>query len=246
MTSDRLDIHNSDVPVVCRSCEARHRGVCGALSPEQLVQLSRHTRRRTFDETTEVFSTDERAVTYANILRGVVKLEKLMADGRRQIVGLKFAPDFLGRLFRDQSDCASVATTGTEICSFPKLLLERIIEEVPAMRERLHNQALNELDEAREWMLALGRKTASEKVAAFLYFIACHMNPEDNAAKVPEDEVTFDLNLTRAEIADFLGLTIETVSRQFTNLRKARLIEIHHRTHIVVPSIKALREAGGS
>lgn len=243
MPSDRRDIHNSDIPVVCVSCEARHRGICGALSPDQLSELAKHTRRRTYDHQIEVMASHEQVTTYANIIRGLVKLEKLMEDGRQQIVGLKFAPDFLGRPYKDEADVSSVVTAGSELCLFPKAILDKIVEDTPAMRDILHAQALKELDEARDWMLALGRKTAPEKVAAFLHFMSQHSDPE----KVTSDDTAeFDLTLTRAEIADFLGLTIETVSRQFTNLRKAGLIEIKNRTHISIPSLNALRVAGGS
>ena len=99
----RQDIHNSEIPLVCRACEARHGGVCGALTAEQLVELNRHSSRHRLETGAEVIGQGETVVNYSNIMRGVVKLTKVMADGRQQIVGLQFAPDFLGRPFLEES-----------------------------------------------------------------------------------------------------------------------------------------------
>jgi CRP/FNR family transcriptional regulator len=74
-------------------------GVCSALTAAQLMELSKHSSRRTIDAGSEFIGQGESVSSYSNILRGVVKLSKVMADGRQQIVGLQFAPDFMGRLF---------------------------------------------------------------------------------------------------------------------------------------------------
>jgi len=108
------------------------------------------------------------------------------------------------------------------------------------MERKLHSQSLKELDEARDWMLTLGRKSAQEKVASFLYLIATHIDPEKT------DKSCFDLPLSRADIADFLGLTIETVSRQMTKLRKDNIIQIENNRHITVPDMAALNFAAGN
>ncbi|MEK1867444.1 MAG: Crp/Fnr family transcriptional regulator, partial [Ensifer adhaerens] len=209
----RKDIHNSDVPAVCSACEARHGGVCGTLSPDQLLDLSRHSTRRSIEPGREVIGQGETTDSYANIISGVVKLSKVLADGRQQIVGLQFAPDFMGRPFTRESALTAEAAVDTDICCFPRNVIERLVSEAPGLEHRLHEQALKELDEARDWMLTLGRKTAQEKVASFLYIIATHIDPENGTSNV------FDLPLSRADIADYLGLTIETVSRQITKLR---------------------------
>lgn len=239
-SDERKDIHNSDVPIICRSCEARHKGICGALSAEQLTYLSKHTTKTVVEKEHELLATGNDIERYSNILSGVVKLTKLMADGRQQIVGLQFAPDFLGRPFKQQSDLSAEAATNVRVCSFPKSVLEEIIRQTPEMEHRLYQQTLKELDEAREWMLTLGRKTASEKVASFLYMIAENIDPEMDDASGP---VRFELPLKRADIADFLGLTIETVSRQLTKLRKAGVIEIENNRTVIVPHLSSLNNA---
>lgn len=240
----RKDIHNSDIPEVCRSCEARHQGICGALKPEQLSTLAKHTTRKSYDPGSSLVRDAEPVAVYSNVMRGVVKLTKLLADGRQQIVGLQFAPDLLGRPLKAESQHAAEAATRVELCSFPKPTLESLMRESPELEHRILEQSLRELDEAREWMVTLGRKTAPEKVANFLLMIAVHVDPDldyDNC-----DPVTFELPLSRADIADFLGLTIETVSRQLTKLRKAGVISIENNRLITVPDIELLREASGS
>lgn len=233
------DIHNSDIPVLCQACEARHKGVCGALAAEQLIDLNKQSVRKRVEPGVELLGETRQTESYANIISGVVKLTKMMADGRQQIVGLQFAPDFLGRPFRSDSAISADAATEVNVCSFPKKMLDRMIKDTPELEHKLLEQTLKELDEARDWMLTLGRKTASEKVASFLYLIATHINPE---AGVVEEGMRFDLPLTRSDIADFLGLTIETVSRQLTKLRKDGVILIYNNRHVEVPSLARLAE----
>ncbi|MDD9909127.1 MAG: Crp/Fnr family transcriptional regulator [Ahrensia sp.] len=233
----RQDIHNSDIPVVCQSCEARHKGVCGALAPDQLTRLSEHTAKSAHQAGSDLSSAVDSRGQYANILSGVVKLTKMSRDGRQQIVGLQFAPDFMGRPFSEHTDVDAVASTNVRLCSFPVSVLEEMLEESPAMERRLYQQTMAELDEARDWLFALGRKSAREKVASFLLLIATHSDP----AETGESCLRVELPLKRADIADFLGLTIETVSRQITNLRKAGVIEVVDRNRVDIPSLSALR-----
>lgn len=239
MDMQRKDIHNSDTPVMCRSCEARHGGVCGALSAEQLLELSKHSTRKRLDAGTEVVGQGEETCSCSNIMRGVVKLTRMMPDGRQQIVGLQFAPDFLGRPFATESPHSAETATETEICTFPRQMLERLVARSPDLEHRLHQQTLKELDEARDWMLTLGRKNAQEKVASFLHLIATHYDPET------VEGTSFDLPLSRADVADFLGLTIETVSRQFTKLRKEGVIQIENNRHVTVPDVERLQQIAG-
>lgn len=236
----RRDIHNSDLPVVCQSCEVRHQGICGALEPEQLLKLSKHTTRKTIESGRELHRGGGDSSRCSNIMSGIAKLTKLMSDGRQQIVGLQFAPDMVGRTFVGESSVCVEAATDVNVCSFPRSVIEEIMVEVPKLEHRLHLQKLKELDEARDWMLTLGRKSAAEKVASFLYLIATHADPE---RKNGSGLTTIELPMKRSDIADFLGLTIETISRQLTNLRKRGLIEIHDRRTVIISDLSRLQAA---
>ena len=241
MTSHRQDIHNSDIPLLCRSCEARHQGMCGVLNPRELVELAGHTHKSRHDEGAELIGDSTEIRSYANVMRGVVKLSKTLEDGRQQVVGLQFAPDFLGRLFGHENVTNAQAASSVELCVVPRPALERMMASNPALERRLLRQTLRELDEARDWMVTLGRKSANEKVASFLLLIATHLDP----AGEPGNSAQFDLPLTRADIGDFLGLTIETVSRQMSKLRQAGVITITHNRHLEVPDLAALRNCCG-
>lgn len=238
----RKDIHTAGIPVLCAACEARHRGVCGALSPEQLVELAKTSVKHKAPQGEELVGDAERVERYSNVMSGVVKLSKTLPDGRQQIVGLQFAPDFVGRPFRSESAVTAEAATQVDLCSFPRQAIERMIEEQPDFEHRLLKQTLRELDQARDWMVTLGRKTAGEKVASFLMLIATYIDPEFDPRS---GSAVFDLPLTRAEIADFLGLTIETVSRQLTKLKADKVIEIENNRRITVENIERLRFRAG-
>ncbi len=241
MGHDRQDIHTAGIPVLCRSCEARHRGICGVLNPSELTALARHTRKANHPAGEELIGESTETSSYANVMKGVVKLTKGLEDGRQQVVGLQFAPDFLGRLFGEESQVAVEAASDVELCVVPKAALERMMADTPALENRLMRQTLRELDEAREWMLTLGRKTASEKIASFLLLIAEHSDPDRDS----DSPMRFDLPLTRGDIADYLGLTIETVSRQFTKLKSDGVIKLDGLRGVEIPNIDRLRERAG-
>ncbi len=223
-------------PTLCGECAARHQGICGALAPAELEQLKRVAQRHKVQHGEPVVEPGGPASTFSVILSGAVKLLKLLPDGRQQIVGLQYAPDFLGRPFLAESDVLIEAVTDATICTFSRSTLERMIADTPGLEHRLYMQALSELEDARELLLTLGRRTARERVATFLLFVVrqARRNGPEGAPKGP----LLSLLLTRAEIADFLGLTIETVSRQLNQLQSLGIVEIEHNR-----SIKVLDEA---
>ncbi|MHA6298205.1 Crp/Fnr family transcriptional regulator [Devosia sp. CAU 1758] len=236
MQTLRKDIHNSGDPILCQSCEARHQGICGALNAEQLLTLAKSTRRVRKAAGEELLADAMPIVSYANVLRGVIKLSKVLEDGRQQVVGLQFAPDLLGRPFAAESRVSAEAASEVDLCIIPKPALEALLTQSAPLEHRVMMQALRELDEARDWMVTLGRKSAAEKVASFLYLIATHIDPTEEPP-----ETSFDLPLSRADIGDFLGLTIETVSRQISKLKADGVIEILNYRHVTVPDLTRLR-----
>ncbi|WP_442582824.1 Crp/Fnr family transcriptional regulator [Mesorhizobium sp. ASY16-5R] len=238
----RHDVHTAGIPILCASCEARHKGICGALNPDQLVALSKSARKEKVEPGRELIGDAETAGHFSNVMSGVVKLTKTLSDGRQQIVGLQFAPDFVGRPFKTESAVSAEAATGVELCSFPRSALERMMAEQPHLEHRLLQQTLKELDQAREWMVMLGRKTAAEKIASFLSMIAGNIDPTADPGR---RSAAFDLPLSRAEIADFLGLTIETVSRQLTRLRGEGVIRVEQQRHIIIDDLRKLAARAG-
>lgn len=227
----------------CDHCAVRHRAVCGALVREEIEQLNAIARMKSIPAGQPVLHDSEAPEFFANIVSGVIKLSKSLSDGRQQIVGLQFASDFLGRPWRRSSPFDATTVTDVTLCVFDRARFEALVKLNPALEHRMFESALDDLDSAREWLLLLGRKTAGEKVASLLRLIAqrsgmvgCGDTHGDGAAQ-------FDLPLSRGEMADFLGLTIETVSRQFTRLKVAGIIELHGGRAISIPSLDRLDEA---
>ena len=161
----------------------------------------------------------------AEILSGIVKLTKTLSDGRQQIVGLRFASDFLGCPFKATSPYNAEAVTNVHLCLYDRMKFEQGLKDNRVIEHRLYQNTLDELDEAREWMLLLGRKYAGEKIASFLLMVALRTqnSPDGDQLSSP---LTFTLPLTRTEIADFLGLTIETVSRHISALKAKKIISL--------------------
>ncbi len=233
------------VPLRCDHCAIRHRAICGALSADNLARINQIARQKDYRAGETIFFEGDEVNYLGNVVSGVVKLGKLLPDGRQQIVGLQFASDFLGRAFKGQATCHAEAVTDVELCIFPRKPFESLLNDIHDFEDRLFANTLDELDAARDWLLLLGRQSAREKVARFLLMIARRI-PNIGCGAVEDAEmIRFDLPLSRADIADFLGLTIETVSRQITRLKTDGLIEVEQNRTITVPSVAKLEVASG-
>ena len=173
----------------------------------------------------------------ASVVTGIATLSQTMEDGRRQMVGLLLPSDFVGRPGRSIAPYDVTATTDLVMCCFRKKPFEDMMAATPHVAQRLLEMTLDELDAAREWMLLLGRKTAREKIASLLAIIARRDAGLHRQMKGP---IRFDLPLTREEMADYLGLTLETVSRQMNALKREGVIELQEKRRISVPDIARL------
>ena len=229
----------------CEHCAVRNGAVCGALKPDEIEHLNRIVRRRTVKPGETILSDEEPADFLANIVSGVIKLTKTLSDGRQQIVGLQFAPDFLGRAYGASHRYFAEAATEVELCCFPRAEFEKLLVIYPDLEHRLFERTLRELDAAREWMVLLGRKTAEEKVASFMVMLARRSAIIGCGGKDPQDVARFMMPLTRADIADCLGLTIETVSRLITRLKVQSVVRVLDSRSFLVPSMDRLCAAAG-
>ncbi|MBZ0215890.1 MAG: Crp/Fnr family transcriptional regulator, partial [Fimbriimonadaceae bacterium] len=163
--------HAAD-PDRCQHCVVRHQAVCGVLAPHELADLNSIARRRLYKPGQNILMAEENIPHVATVVSGVIKLIQSMSDGRQQIVGLQFPPDFLGRTYGVESRYFAEAVSDVDLCLFPKREFETLLADYPDLEKRLFQDTLDELDVARDWMLLLGRKTAAERVASFLLLIA--------------------------------------------------------------------------
>ncbi|MGF1649364.1 MAG: Crp/Fnr family transcriptional regulator [Hyphomicrobiaceae bacterium] len=231
-------------PNTCERCAVRNRALCGALTSEELRRINSIAYRRRFQAGDVILGDSEAPEFFANIIAGVVKLSKMIPDGRQQIVGLQFPSDFIGRPFAARNPFFAEAASDVELCCYPKRRFEDMVRELPELEHRMFQHTLDELDAARQWMVLLGRKSAEERIASFLMLIASRTS-RLSCTPTSLTTIEIELPLTRAEIADYLGLTIETVSRQFSKLKSRKLIQIGHGRLVVIPSVDDMLAASG-
>lgn len=208
----------------CASCVVRSKAICAALAPDERQLLGRLGRIQTVPRGRTLVWEGEDAMLVANVIEGVLKLSTSTSDGREQIVGVVYPSDFIGRPFGERSQHGVTALVDSCVCLFPRAAFDRFAHAHPELEHRLLNRALDELDRARRWMLLLGRKSAAERVASFLLELSNRLAETGCEQQGPLD--SFELPLDRQQIADVLGLTIETVSRQMSALRAAGIIEL--------------------
>lgn len=209
----------------CADCAVRDQALCGSLTNAELGALNALGRRQLLPRGHTMMWAGDESVVCGNLLSGVLKLVASTADGREQIVGLLYPADFVGQPYAERADFTITALTDAELCVFPRSPFERVLEDHRRMERLLLQRTLTALSDARGRMLALARKSAGEKVAGFLLDMAVRA-ASTGCRATPNGPVTFDLPLTRGQIADVLGLTIETVSRQMTRLKNAGVISL--------------------
>jgi CRP/FNR family transcriptional regulator len=224
--------------VSCEECSVRSLAVCSAVSREQLPRLTAIAAGRRVETGQTLFEEGETADAVFTLTHGMLKLYKLMSDGRRQIVGFLVPGDFLGLAFGRTYVYSAEAVTPTAVCRFRRPQFMGLLEECPAIEKEILGRTSTELAAAQEQMLLLGRKTARERLATFLVALARRRNVEGNGV--------LPLPMSRADIGDYLGLTIETVSRTVTAFRKERLIALPDRHVVEILRRRELEQVAGS
>jgi CRP/FNR family transcriptional regulator, anaerobic regulatory protein len=214
--------------------------VCNAIDDSGLDRLAATVTTHKVDAQRPLVVEGERADALLNITEGTVKVYKLLADGRQQITGFLFAGDFVGLSSNESYVYSAEAITAVSYCRFPRRQLERLLDDFPQMEHRLLRFASNELAAAQNQMLLLGRKTAREKLASFLLLLS------RQAERIGGMANPVQLPMTRRDIADYLGLTIETVSRTFTQLRTERMIEVRRTDEVDLIGRAQLEDLAGT
>lgn len=176
---------------------------------------------------------DDESILVANVIEGVLKLSTGTEDGREQIVGVVYPSDFIGRPFGGRTGHSVTALTEAKVCVFGRRDFDEFARNHPALEHKLLERTLGELERTRRWMLLLGRKSASEKIATFLLDMSERLvQPGCEGSGGPVER--FELPFSRQQVADVLGLTIETVSRQLTRLKSEGVIDLPSRREIVI------------
>ena len=181
-----------------------------------------------------VFAEGDAASHVYRVETGAVALFKVLADGRRQIVGFAYPGDLIGLGAEGEHVMNAQAIKPTRLRCLPMSGLHRSVAQDPSLAFKLYQAIARELASARDLMLTTGQRSATERVVSFLLAFS------RRNARNGQDPSAFELPMTRADIGDFLGLTIETVSRTFTKLKTMRLIELPQSNRVKLININAL------
>lgn len=222
---------------VADSAEARSVSICNAIDESELRILARATTTVEFAPG-EIFRHEGAPPDYLfNVVSGDVKLFKLLADGRRQIVGFLTVGDFIGFGRPEAAACSAEAITPVRLCRFEKGRFRALLETYPGLERRLLAVASDEIAAGQEHMILLGQLTAHERVGRFLLARAetCRRRGASG------NDIT--LSMGRADIADYLGLTTETVSRTFAQMRQSGYVDYRTSRQITLKNPAALSAA---
>ncbi len=204
----------------CAKCSVRLISVCAALSPTELQEMETMSHGDRFAARAALVTQGSQAESVFTITEGTVRLYKLLSDGRRQVIGFALPGDFLGLSLSDSYSFSADAVTDTAVCRFPRKSFIAYTDRRPHLMRRLHEFASHELSLAQDQMVLLGRRSSEERVAAFLIMMRNKM------LRLGHTSPSLPLPMSRQDMADYLGLTIETVSRTFTKLASAKAIVV--------------------
>lgn len=206
--------------LACETCPVRDRAACSVLSAAERDELARSGRTIKLQRGEVLFRAGDENVACATLQTGALKVGSTDAEGHDRILALIHPAGFVGELFQPFSRYDVTALTDSTLCLFSSSSLEGGIERFPALATALLRRAQEDVHGSRELLGLLGNDSAQVKVAGLLlaFAHAASQSPCHPAAH-------FELPLARGELADMLGLTIETVSRQIGALEKAGVIK---------------------
>lgn len=221
----------------CQGCEVRNKAVCGVLGCDSLAEFKNLGWTLRLDPGQTLFHEGDPATRVFTLTTGTLKLYKLLPDGRRQVMGFIHPGDFLGMSIDDEHAFTAEALEEAQLCWFPRNRFDEFVENHASMEHQLYRMAAHELAAAQQQMVLLGRKTANERFASFLLFLA------RRAEQIPGRTANLvSMPMSRSDIADYLGLTKETVSRVLSAFRRDRLIRLRAVDEIEVLDRYALEQ----
>jgi CRP/FNR family transcriptional regulator len=199
---------------VCGACGSRVAGLCRPLDAASLDDVLAETEQLSLGARDMLFNEGDRAGHVFTLVQGTAKLTRLLPDGREQVLGFRFAGDVLGYTGADTYPFAAQLLTPAQVCRLERRKLDGLLRRYPALERRLLDLCVQELAATQEQLVTVGRRTAEARVAAFVLSLAEAGRRRNHVGAV------LDMPMTRSDIADFLGLTLETVSRTLTAFRR--------------------------
>lgn len=199
---------------ICGTCGSRVTGLCRPLDAATLDDVLAETEQVMLAPRDTLFQEGDRAAHVFTLVQGTAKLTRLLPDGREQVLGFRFAGDVLGYTGAETYPFAAQMLTAAQVCRIERRKLDGLMRRYPAIERRLLDLCVQELAATQEQLVTVGRRTAEARVAAFVLSLA------DAGKRRHHVGAVLEMPMTRADIADFLGLTLETVSRTLTAFRR--------------------------
>lgn len=239
ITADSAPAHAAPwtAPDRCSACPGRTHSICRQLPADVLCRLGGIGRTRKLKRGETLMWDGDEAETVANVRSGMLQLSAGTANGQEQILGLMMPGDFVGQPFGGRQAERVVALSDVSVCVFRRPEFGALLAEAPSLSQALLEKTFGDLARARGWLQLLGRKSAEERIVSLLWQLF------ERAGSVPGEPVA--LLLSRQQMADLLGLTIETVSRRLRHLERAGLIALPDLRSFVVRQPEALEALAG-
>ena len=211
---------NSNSNLACDTCPVRESAACASLNDEERIKLSKIGRHKILKKGETLAAAGDENTVCATLVSGALKITSNDRDGTERILSLVHPAGFVGELFSPAVHHDVVALTESKLCVFSRPQYEEIIEGHPALALALLRRSADDLFDARSMMGLAGKRSADARVAGLIqaFARAASHSPCHSAD-------TFDLPLTRGEMAGMLGLTIETISRKLGLLESDGLIK---------------------
>lgn len=223
----------------CIACDVRTMAVCAALEDDEVEALERIMTSRHLSHDEMLVSEGDALTRVFSLTAGLLRLSIALPDGRRQITGFLMPGDYLGLADEDIHSATAEAIGDVRLCSFPVRDMDALMERFPLLKDRLHAMTRSALRQARDNQMVLGRLAPVEKLATFLVMLSQRASERKLSAH------PLALPMSRIDIADYLGLTVETVSRSFTKLRNQGLIHLPDPHRVEVADMAALQAVAG-
>mgnify|MGYP001185905749 CR=1 FL=1 len=225
--------------LACFSCAARQSDICGGLDNGEIRELAAGSHRVQLKAgETLVWDGDAAQFSYV-ITRGTLRAQKASGDGRRQILDFLFAGQFIGIPSDQTYHFDAEALTDAEVCRFDRRKLEDLMAKYPSVEKGYRAGTARQLETAYNHAYSLGRRTAMERVTAFLLDLHASSCPKTTTG-------VLKLPMTRSDIADFLGLTLETVSRAFSRIKSLGVIRLPSAQEVEIRDIERLKALAGT
>ncbi|MFN3959535.1 MAG: Crp/Fnr family transcriptional regulator [Parvularculaceae bacterium] len=217
-------------PASCDLCAVRERSICADLGLRELAQIEKTMARRTVAKGRALMEEGAPNDSLYVVVQGSFRLTKHLEDGRRQVTGFLFPGDFMGVRATSASAYTAEALEDSHVCHFPHKFLDQIAADFPGVKDRLIARGQTEYHKAQDHIVLLGKKTAEERVESFLQLMARSIGRD-----VDGDATETPLPMPRQDIADYLGLRLETLSRTLAALKKKGAIRDLARHHVTLP-----------